>query len=171
MATTPRKLLRSIPDGAAPDAFVRAFQRLVGEVFRLNGTLLATADRLAGDLGVSTARWQVIATIRHQPLTAPDIARRLGLTRQSVQRTVNILVNEGLAEQRDNPGHRRSPLIALTRQGQRTMDRLRARQAQLTAEFTGELGLGLEDLEALINHMRALREAADRRTAGNGAAG
>ena len=45
----------------SPD-FLEAFQRLVGEVFRLNGELLAAGERLGRDVGISPARWQVIAT-------------------------------------------------------------------------------------------------------------
>lgn len=140
------------------DEFTRAFQALVSEVFRLNGQLLASADRLATDLGVSPARWQVIATLRKRPLTVPEIAGRLGLTRQSVQRTVNLLVSDGLAEFRDNPRHRRSRLVALTPAGQRTMAALRRRQALLSARFAGGQGLSAADLRRLAAQLRRLRE-------------
>lgn len=143
---------------AGTDDFTRAFQALVSEVFRLNGQLLASADRLAADLGVSPARWQVIATLRKRALTVPEIAGRLGLTRQSVQRTVNLLVSDGLAELRDNPRHRRSRLVALTPAGQRTMAALRRRQVLLSARFAGGQGLGADDLRRLAAQLRRLRE-------------
>ncbi len=136
----------------------RAFQALVSEVFRLNGQLLASADRLASDLGVSPARWQVIAALRRQPLTVPEIAGRLGLARQSVQRTVNLMVADGVAESRENPRHKRSKLIALTPAGQQLMAALRHRQALLTRRFVGELALDAADLRRLAEQLRALRE-------------
>ena len=107
--------------------FVRAFQRFVGEVFRLNGQLLTTADLLSRDLEVSTARWQTIAVIRNEPMTVAAIARRLGLTRQSVQQTVNRLERQDLVEFVDNPNHRTSLLVRLTGHGHQIMDILRDR--------------------------------------------
>ncbi len=148
-------------DQPGRDELVGAFQRLVGEVFRLNGELLSTGERLGRDIGISPARWQTLATIRHEPRTVADIARRLGLTRQSVQRTVNLLRREGLVKTAANPGHRRSHLIALTRDGERTWAQLRARQAPLTALFTDGLGLTAQDLDRLAGQLRTIRKTAE----------
>jgi len=140
--------------------FVGAFQRLVGEIFRLNGQLLATADRLSGDLDISTARWQVIAVIREQPLTVAEISRRLGIRRQSVQPTVNRLRDQGLVRFRPNPRHARSPLAGLTRKGQSVMRELSRRQIRLTGRFTRELGFSVEEIESLTATLRRMREQA-----------
>jgi hypothetical protein len=60
---------------------------LIIEIFRINGRLLAAGDRLVADLGLTSARWQVIGAIAiaGQPQTVPAIARTMGLTRQAVQ--------------------------------------------------------------------------------------
>jgi DNA-binding MarR family transcriptional regulator len=153
-------LQHSVTD-LSPD-FVQAFQALIGEVFRLNGALLSAGDRLARDLGISPARWQTIATIRNQPMTVSDIARRLGLTRQSVQRTVKLLIEEGLARQQPNPEHRRSHLVALTRRGEKVMHELSNRQVPLTGLFTRDQGLSVEDLRQLADQLKTIRETAER---------
>ena len=64
--------------------------------FRANGLLLAAGDELAGTQGLTSARWQVLGaiTLADMPLSVPHIARRMGLTRQSVHVTVNRLVDE-----------------------------------------------------------------------------
>ncbi len=72
---------------------------------RRSGTHIATGDELVGDRGLSTARWQVLGMIVGGPLTVTAIARRMGLTRQSVQRTANCLVVDGFAEAAANPDH------------------------------------------------------------------
>ena len=77
----------------------RAVEGLTGlilEIFRANGLLLAAGDRLSKDLGLTSARWQVMGAIGDGPLTASQVARRMGLTRQSVQRVVDLLAGEGL---------------------------------------------------------------------------
>src|ERR671919_2118381 len=85
-------------------------------IFRANGLLLAAGDLLVADEGLTSARWQVLGAIAlaEGPLTVPQIARRMGLTRQSVHATVNRLVADGLLELAPNADHRRSQLVRLT---------------------------------------------------------
>src|SRR5262244_4261604 len=81
--------------------------------FRANGLLHAAGHWLAEQEGLTAARWQVLGALAlaGRPLTVPQIARRVGLTRQAVQVTVHRLVGEALAEAGDNLDHRRSALI------------------------------------------------------------
>lgn len=137
-----------------------AFQNLVGEVFRLNGQLLATAEELARPMGVSPAGWQTIATLRDQPLTVAEIGRRLGMRRQSAQHNIGRLVRQGLVELQANPSHRRAPLAALTPTGQRTMATLYTLQSDLVDRFTRGVALTARDLDALAVLLRRLRESA-----------
>src|SRR6266511_3861527 len=94
------------PEGdAATDVVLRTF--------RANGLFLAAGDLIAAEEGLTSARWQVLGAVAlaGRPLTVPQIARRMGLTRQSVQTSVNRLLSEELVEAHGNPDHRRSPLI------------------------------------------------------------
>ncbi len=101
----------------APRADV--FTEVVLAVFRLNGALLEAGDRLVQPLGLTSARWQVMGAVAlaSKPLTVPQIANAMGITRQGVQKQVNALVAEGLLVIHPNPGHKRSPLIAFSEQG------------------------------------------------------
>src|SRR5262245_63468833 len=87
--------------------------------FRANGLLHAAGHRLAAAEGLTAARWKVLGALAlaGRPLTVPQIARRMGLTRQAVQESVNRLLAEALVEARDNLDHRRSPLVGLTELG------------------------------------------------------
>ena len=73
-------------------------------IFRANGLLLAAGDALAGSHGLTAARWQVLGAIAlaGRPLTVPQIARRMGLQRQSVHASVNRLVEDGLLTKAPN---------------------------------------------------------------------
>ncbi|MCC5795340.1 MAG: MarR family transcriptional regulator [Chromatiales bacterium] len=142
------------------EPFVASFQRLVGEVFRLNGELLRTAEQLCCDLDITPARWQTIAVIREQPMTAAQIGRQLGLSRQAVQQTLRKLKEQGLVELLPNPAHQRAWLIGLSPAGKRVMAELYARQAELTARFTEELNLNRRDVDRLRDQLREMREAA-----------
>ena len=85
--------------------------------FRLNGQFLTLAERLAEPAGLTATRWQVLGAVLDEPLPVAGIARAMGITRQSVQRTADLLVADGLAEYRDNPAHRRAKLVAPTAAG------------------------------------------------------
>ena len=85
--------------------------------FRLNGQFLSAAEELAKPAGLTAARWQVLGAVLHEPLPVAGIARAMGITRQSVQRIADLLVDQGLAEYTPNPAHRRAKLVAPTAAG------------------------------------------------------
>lgn len=97
-----------------------ALTDLVLAVFRLNGRLLAAGDRLVSDLGLTSARWQVLGAIALAPSPQPVawLARSLGLNRQGVQRIINEMRDEDLVDLRANPHHRRAHLVVLTKRGE-----------------------------------------------------
>ncbi|WP_347403868.1 MarR family winged helix-turn-helix transcriptional regulator [Mycobacterium sp. 236(2023)] len=103
---------------------------LIADVYELAGALRRIGETTAAAEGQTQARWQLLSVVSENPETVPRAARRLGVTRQAVQRVANELVDGGLAEFRTNPDHRTSPLLTLTPAGQKTLgainDRARA---------------------------------------------
>ena len=121
------------PAALEPQDHVRlheALTSLVIEVFRLNGDLLASGDALVGDLGLSSARWQVLGAIAFSPVPLPvaHLARNMGLTRQAVQRTVDEMREAELVELVANPHHRRAMLVVMTAEGEAAYRAAMARQ-------------------------------------------
>jgi DNA-binding MarR family transcriptional regulator len=124
-----------------------AATQVILSTFRANGLLLDAGDLLAADEGLTSARWQVLGAIAlaDRPLTVPQIARRMGLTRQSVHATVKRLVRDGLLELTPNADHRRSLLVGLTTSGRAKYEAIDARQA---AWINGlARGIGRSDME------------------------
>jgi DNA-binding MarR family transcriptional regulator len=132
---------------------------VVLEIFRVNGLVLADGNRLAVAEGLTAARWQVLGAVAlaGRPLTVPQIARRMGLTRQAVQESVNRLLAEALVEARDNLDHRRSPLIGLTELGSQKYTAIDQRQSRWINQLAA--GLQITDLAAAA---RVLRDLGDR---------
>ena len=122
-----------------------AFTALVLEVFRLNGALLDAGDALTRPVSQSSARWQVMGCIDETALSVAQIARVMGLARQSVQRVANLLVADGLAEFTDNPVHKRAKLLRLTKTGLATLEQIETAQRR----WANDLGeqIGLQELE------------------------
>lgn len=98
-----------------------AVTELILDVFRLNGRLLVAGDRLVAELGLTSARWQVLGAIAYaeQPASVAWHARTMGLHRQGIQRIVNELKAEGIVEFQTNPHHKRAQLVLLTRKGKK----------------------------------------------------
>jgi DNA-binding MarR family transcriptional regulator len=137
----------------------KAATDVVLRTFRANGLFLAAGDVLAAEEGLTAARWQVLGAVvvTGRPLTVPQIARRMGLTRQAVQASVNRLLSEGLVEAGENPEHRRSPLIRMTEPGSRKYAAIQKRQAV----WINELAAGLKRSE-LATTARVLQELSNR---------
>jgi DNA-binding MarR family transcriptional regulator len=135
-----------------------AATELVLETFRANGRLLAAGDGLAANEGLTSARWQVIGAIAlaEQALTVPQIARRMGLTRQSVQASVNRLRADELLDAEPNPDHGRSPLIRLTASGRARYAALERRQVKWINEIAE--GIAVDDLVTASRVLARLSE-------------
>ncbi len=113
---------------------------LVADVYELAGLLRRTGEAIAAREGQTQARWQLLSVISDEALTVPQAARRLGVTRQGVQRLANDLLDADLAEFVPNPDHRTSPLLALTDSGRRALRAIGKRAAVVHSQLSKELG-------------------------------
>jgi DNA-binding MarR family transcriptional regulator len=96
--------------------FLADFQLLFGNIIRINGAFLEVAEKICSDDELVTVPiWRVMAVIRLSPMTVSEVAKYLGLKRQSVQSTVNQMKRRGLIIFRKNPNHKTSPLVILSK--------------------------------------------------------
>ena len=126
-------------------------------VFRLNGQFLDVADKLARPAGLTAAWWQVLGAVLEKPLPVAGIARVMGITRQSVQRIADLLVEHGLAEYRPNPAHVRAKLLEPTEVGRAAVHRIIPAHRRLAELLAAELGL--EGFEHALETLTKLSEA------------
>ena len=73
------------------------------------------------------------------PLTVPQIAEMRPTSRQRMQRLADELAADGLVEFIDNPKHRRSKLVQLTRKGAARYREMSARFLAMASTVGGEL--------------------------------
>jgi DNA-binding MarR family transcriptional regulator len=140
-----------------------AVSELLLEVLRLSGRVTAAGDSLFADIGLSTARWQVVETIAEaRGATASDLARTLGVSRQAVQRIVNDLRDAGLVVASSNPRHRRAPLIQLTEQGAQARELAAQRQKAWAEALGGDLpGAKLARMTERLRRIRRRLDVAE----------
>ena len=123
-------------------------------VFKLNGQFLAVAEELAKPAGLTAAWWQVLGAVLGEPLPVSGIARAMGITRQSVQRIADLLVERGLAEYRPNPAHRRAKLLTPTEEGRAAVSRISPGHAAFAARLAEAFGdTALDEAVAVLERL------------------
>ena len=138
---------------------------VIANLYDVAGTFRVRGEKSAALVGRTHAEWTVLSVASTiPPPTVSRAARRLGLTRQSVQRTVDALVQAGEIELLPNPDHKRSPLLQLTSRGRRSLEalsRAAERQHQLVASC-----LPKKDWVELDRILIVLREQLAKRETG-----
>jgi len=127
--------------------------------------LLATvSDEMIRDLGLTAALRAMLEHLSQAgPQTVPQVAREKSVKRQSIQELVDQLRERGLVETMENPAHRRSGLIKLTRNGQQLFKEVQRREAAELKNFVklfdrGDLAATADSLEVLRNALQTRRE-------------
>jgi DNA-binding MarR family transcriptional regulator len=130
---------------------------IVADVYELAGRFRDCGEAIAKTVGQTQARWQVLSAASGTPHSVPQIARVLGVTRQNVQRIADLLVAEGSAEYQDNPDHRASPHLVLTKRGRASLDQL----TKAAGGYHGRLArkLSAADVVSIQRGLRRLLEA------------
>lgn len=135
------------------------YRLLVADVYELAGTSRSTSEQLARRETCTAAQWHVMSVVSEEEFTAAAVARRLGLSRQAVQRVVNDLCDRGYLGSHGNPADRRAPLISLTPVGREVLTRLWTVSHQSRAQLLSESGLDRDDLQRARATLRRLLKA------------
>jgi DNA-binding MarR family transcriptional regulator len=130
---------------------------IIADIYELAGRFREYGEAVAQTVGQTQARWQVMSAASAEPHTVPQIARVLGVTRQNVQRIADLLVAEGSAEYRDNPDHRASPHLLLTKRGRTAFEQLMKAANGYHARLARKLSSS--DVVSLQRGLRRLLEA------------
>lgn len=134
-----------------------ALTSLMLEIFRVNGALLDAGDQLTREIGLTSARWQVLGAVAMtvEPRPVAYLARSMGLARQSVQRVVDDLKAEGFLALAPNPHHKRAWLILLTDKGRRAYDAAIDREVP----WSNRLAQGMvhSEIETALSVLKRLR--------------
>jgi DNA-binding MarR family transcriptional regulator len=134
------------------DSAVASF---IADVVELAGLFRQVADDIARQVGQTQARWYALSVFSEDPLTVSQAARRLGTTRQAVQRSTDELLTRGLAITEANPDHRTSPFIRLTPEGHAVLARIsRAAMASRRRWLPDPDQAELEAAHAVIRRLR-----------------
>lgn len=136
---------------------------MYAELFEAAGAGRRQGEAMAAQAGQTQARWQVMWIVATGDLTVPQVARRLGISRQGVQRVASELSADGVLELVDNPDHKTSPLLRLTDRGRATLAEINAvaemtHQRMLEHFSTADVAALRDLLQRLVGTIRAVDE-------------
>ena len=144
--------------GPAPDP-AQLLSGTALAVFRLNGQFLSLSERLARPVGLTAAWWQVLGAVVREPLPVAGIARAMGITRQSVQRIADLLVDQELAAYQPNPAHARAKLLTVTAAGRAALTRIDPGHREVADRLADQLGT--DRCQQILTALRELSQALD----------
>lgn len=140
-----------------PEARPKPVPAIITEIQRLSPLLAEIGAVLHAATGVTNPMRQVLELlVDGVPATVPVLAGALKVSRQHVQTVVNELIDKKLVKTLDNPGHKRSRLIAATERGAAALKEIRAREAPIGSKLAAELSA--EDAAIAAAALTKLRE-------------
>ena len=130
---------------------------LVWRTRRLFQQLRASSDELLQDTGINASQRAVLEFLNlKQPQTVSSMAREKNVSRQHIQTVVNDLLVLGLVKAKENPAHKRSPLILLTTDGKKLFRKITQKESRLLEVLAKEfneknVAIAIDTLMALEN--------------------
>lgn len=115
---------------------------LLADAKRWFDDALTASMRAAGEQPVTSAQGQIFASLDAEGTSVSEVARRLGVTRQTVHQAVHGLVAMGLLEQVPDPSSARSRLVRMTAEGGRVHGRAQATLSVVEGVLADRIGAG-----------------------------
>ena len=134
-----------------------ALNELMRESFLLNRSLLEAARQLTESTGITGAQWGVLAALNFggEPRTVAETARRMALTRQSVQRVSDVLADNNLVKYLPNSADKRAKLVEVTPAGRALLKQLEDRQhAWVAGVASNHSDLNINAAAELVKNIR-----------------
>lgn len=131
-------------------------EKVLGEAVALYHRLRIVADEVHHQGEMTSGKGGVLAGLyRFGPQTVPQMARARPVSRQYIRTLVNMLADDGLVEFIDNPAHKRSRLVSLTKRGEVFVDEMIKKQKRLFSKIN--IGIPEMDLRNTANILRDVR--------------
>jgi DNA-binding MarR family transcriptional regulator len=133
---------------------------LIVPVIQLEAHFSRAGETIAAAGGQTLARWLVLEAVADAPATVAQIARQLGLTRQSVQRVADLLERDRLTQYALNPAHQRSQLVRITPLGRKTLSTIQRAQRVWADRVGTEIGEAeLRQASAVVDNLTRILKA------------
>ncbi len=136
---------------------VAALQELIDETRRFFHQLRVAAQQVHGGSTMTAGlRGVLLDLFKNGDQTVPAMARARPVSRQHIQTLVDQLHRGGLLRLKNNPAHRRSKLISLTRAGHAAAEGMLKREAEVLGAL--DLPVSEDSIRSAAHVLRSARE-------------
>ncbi|MFF0077742.1 MarR family winged helix-turn-helix transcriptional regulator [Streptomyces sp. NPDC005494] len=118
----------------------RNMPQLLGEAKRWFDDALLAGMRAAGEQPVTAAQAAVFASLDPEGTSISELARRMGVTRQTTHQAVHSLIGMGMLDQTADPDSARSRIVRFTPDGARAHERAQIMLAEIEAILAERIG-------------------------------
>jgi len=134
----------------------KALSDLGMEVIHTYFRLRAAGEKIGATPPAGAGSFGLLRSLKEDgPQTVPQLARAHDVTRQHVQVLANGLAEQTLVEFADNPAHKRSKLLRITKRGERRLTQLTERIEDAYEEISP--GMDPAKIRAAIDVLAELR--------------
>ena len=139
-----------------PDAGRFGVDRLAQTILRFSALLQRERDALVRDLGLTTARWQLLEELSEKggETATSALASALHLTRQGVSRLLREVAEDGLVDVSRSTVDRRVHLAVITEHGRAMLEMARGREKLWCMDEAG-----LRQADAALRELSQFRQA------------
>ena len=147
--------------GSAMNKKPEQIYELVWSTRRLFQQLRATSDELLEGTGINASQRAVLEFLnQNQPQTVSNMAREKTVSRQHIQTVVNDLLSLELVQSKENPAHKRSPLISMTEKGKKLFKKITQREIKVLDAMAGEfseknIATSVQTLNAIRDYLKS----------------
>ncbi len=148
---------RNTPPGAlsSREALI-ALQEIYIETEKLYHQSNEFIARIYGHEEISLGRRSVLLSLFFKkPQTMPQLAHAQSVSRQYIQKLIGKLVEEGYVAFSENPAHKRSHFVQLTKEGRSYMSNMLQREMKIVAAQV--IDFPVEELTETARILRAIR--------------
>ncbi|MET9595324.1 MarR family transcriptional regulator [Streptomyces sp. NPDC006516] len=118
----------------------RNMPQLLSEAKRWFDDALLAGMRAAGEQPVTAAQAAVFASLDPEGTSISELARRMGVTRQTTHQAVHSLIGMGMLDQTADPDSARSRIVRFTPDGARAHERAQIMLAEIEAILAERIG-------------------------------
>lgn len=131
---------------------LEAFDTMSRHLFKMNGLMQEWGDYFAKPFNLTASQWKILGALilRNSPLTVPEISHIMGISRQGIQKQVNLLLEAEYLVKVENPNHKRSTLYEVTTSGQDIFQSIHHNSTEYLDEQSQNITL--EELKT-VNHL------------------
>jgi len=143
------------------DSLGETLHLIVVNIHQLSGAYHQRLQAWTRKVGLTAPQWELMFAAAGENRTVPQLARRMRLARQTVQRSADQIVRIGMASFRPNPDHQRSPYFVLSEEGRKALATIEGAMREQRGKYLEQNRVSRRDLEVTQRVLESMQKFVD----------